>query len=170
MMEKCFRFCGVFKNRRNNFFMVPTIIPSDLPREYLDAFYHFLDIKNTLNIKGTFHSPKVEDDCWLKTGTVNFYTGKIIPSHIPAGNDWKWAQSKGRKTVSLWREDITVDIFKVFPRKLTNIQCSPIPLLKMKLWIVHVKFDFMKCNTIIWCEKGLDPTPKEFDLVSSILK
>ena len=149
--------------------MVHSMIPSGLPREYLDAFYKFLDIKDTLNIKGVYHSPKVQDYCWMKTNTVTVYTGKIKPTNIPSGKDWKWAQSKGRKTVPMWHENMIVDLFKVLPRKVNTKQYSPIPLLKMKIWIIHIKFEG-NCNSIIWCEKGLDPTSKEVDLVSSILE
>ena len=137
--------------------MVRCILPSDLPREYLDALHKFLDMKNALDIEGK-HSPKVEDDCWMKTGTVSIYTCRIKPAYVPSGNNWKWAQSKGRKTVPMENENMTIDIFKILPRRKDKESSFPVPSLK--LWIFHLRFE-NKCNSVIWCEKGLDPEPNE---------
>ena len=146
--------------------MVHSVIPPTLPNEYREALFKFYEMKTNVNVKGTLHSPKVEDDCWMNTNSVNIYTGKIKLANIPSGNNWKWVQARGRKKVPMWNENMMIDIFKASPRLLSRDSLIPLPFLK--IWIIHVQFDG-KCNSIVWCEKGLDPTANELEFIDSLL-
>ena len=149
-----------------HFIMVHSIIPPHLPREYLDALHKFLDYKSKLNVKSNAFSPSIDDDCFMSSGFTDIYSGKVKLSQIPSGNGWKWSQSKGRKKIPIPSENMIVDVFKITPRKLKDEKIGLVPSLKM--WILHIQFD-ATCNSILWCEKGLDPTKNELDFIASLL-
>ena len=147
--------------------MVRSIIPSDLPNEYREALFKFYELNNNnVNVKGTSHPPKVDNDCWMNSNFCKIYSGKVKLANIPSGENWKWVQAKGRKTIPILNENMIVDIFKANPRLLSRD--SPIPLPFLKIWIIHIKFGG-NCNSIVWCEKGLDPTVHELEFIDSLL-
>ena len=141
-------------------------VSRNLPKEYVDTLFQFIEVKDTIRLN-TFKSlPFIDDESWMKSGSVHMYEGKRKLSEIPAGNGWKWRQSRGRKTVPLVEDDMKLTILKILPSKKPSKDLVFLP--NLKLWVIYVYY-VTNWKTVIYCDKGLDPTIEEVDFILSIL-
>ena len=143
-----------------------SFVSSNLPKEYVDTLFKFLEVKDKIKLNTSNSLTFIEDECWMKSEAIFTYEGKRKLYEIPAGGGWKWRQSRGKKTVSLEKDDMKLEIVKILPSKNSSKDFVLLP--NLKLWVIHAQY-CMNWKTVIYCEKGLDPTSEEVDFILSIL-
>lgn len=95
----------------------------------------------------------ITKDIWLESGSAARYSGILMASQIPSDDGWRWSQAKSRQIVKLAKENISIEIMKLAPRRSKkNIVAKP-PTLK--LWKFVIKFNNSKeKQMLLWCERG----------------
>lgn len=89
-----------------------------------------------------------------------WYEGKVMvmekvpySKDIPAGDTWRWNQTKGRKEAFLPNKDVSVVLAKLIPRKKSSVLEGTVP--SYKLWRFAVTYhENNRCIYVLWCEKG----------------
>merc|ERR1712137_956601 len=111
----------------------------------------FLD--KVLNNLETSRVDDISEDIWIE-GSVMMFKEQFSARHIPSGNNWRWNQTKSRKTAILQEKNVVVNFFKLSTRKRKNGSSSAIPGFKM--WQFEIKFRPNNDITfVVWCEKGI---------------
>ena len=73
-------------------------------------------------------------------------------AQLPAGDDWKWNQTKGRKNAFLVGHNTRVTFKKLIPRPKSKE--TPTKLPPYKLWVFNLHHPTAGEFTAIWCECG----------------
>jgi len=87
----------------------------------------------------------------LYEGNIQKISRTFHAREIPAGDSWRWNQTKARKEIQL-DNSVRVEFFKLSPRRKGPMP-KDIPLPQMKLWqfkVITLTGEYY----LLWCERG----------------
>ena len=118
---------------------------------------------------GVFDDEKMDLSMFVKGKTL-FQNQHLTSKNIPKGPRWTWNQSRGKRVIDDFRENLQLTFFKLNTRiDYVKSNHPPDPPPKYKIWIfnlIHTKN--FKEFSFFWCENGDDPVELDESLLADL--